>query len=106
MNRVTFACTFHDQPATGRLTLDDDGTFLCCFKLDDAKVLWPFHGRWTRVNDTILLVTPHRYAEVVLHINPDLTLSYVSHHGGFIRWDLAGARTTALSSMPQEAAHA
>lgn len=96
VNRVHFRCEFHDQPATARLTFEDDGTFICVFLLDGGKVAWPFQGRWTRVNDTVLLTTPHGYAEVVLHLEPDASLTYVSHRGGFIRWNLFGSRTSAL----------
>jgi hypothetical protein len=48
------------------------------------------------VNQTVLLVTPHGFAEVILTLNPDNSLSYSSHRGGFIRWDLTGARSTPL----------
>lgn len=108
-NRVHFTCEFHERPATARLTFGDDGTFRCCFLLDGGKVLWPFEGRWTRVNETVLLTTPHGYAEVVLTLHPDATLSYVSHRGGLIRWNLVGARTSALPRplrQTERAAHA
>jgi hypothetical protein len=99
-NRASFACTFHDQPATGRLTLGDDGRWTAAFLLDGGKVCWPFQGRWTRHQDTILLTTPHGFVHVVLTLNPDLTLTFIALDGGFINVQLAGARSTALPYEP------
>lgn len=101
-NRVDFRCVFHDQPSVGRLTLDDDGTFRCVFLLEGGKVLWPFQGRWTRVHETLLFVTPHGYAEVVATLNPDLTLSFSSMRGGFMRVDMSGQRSSALAYAPKD----
>jgi hypothetical protein len=97
MNRVEFTCQFHDRPALGRLSFDADGAFRCAFVLDEGRETWSFNGTWKRVGDDVTLATPHGFAEVTLSYNADSTLSYRSHRGGYITWNLAGARSTPLT---------
>lgn len=96
-NRVSFRCLFHEAPAEGRLTFEEEGRFICTFIPDgERKVVWPFQGRWSRYDDTVLLTTPHSFVDIVLTLNPDQTLSFGGIRGGFVRLNLVGARTTPL----------
>ena len=103
MNRVRFPCTFHGREAEGVLTLENDHTFACVFLLDGGRVAWPFRGHWRwEKDDTLHLVTPHRYAWVCLHLDPkDNALVGVDQGGGFVDFNIRGRRSTPLP-LPKE----
>jgi hypothetical protein len=107
-NRVHFTCPFHGESVTATLTLEDDGHFICAFRLQN-RTIWPVQGRWTRAAfGQLHLRTHHGYVTVWLQENPDHTLSGLDQQGGLADFNIRGVRSSALPRpLPrQEPLHA